>query len=173
MLIKGYSDFSLETVGCSPDVAIPLWRAVCKFGADVSHLFPYINAVVKDARYYEKPHYIQFTLDGCRCALYPDNVAALAFEDRGQAVKFFENLIDFLNELDAKRDSMEPDDRKYSPVPVFEILKLLPKTNCKKCGYPACMAFAAALRQGEVTVEQCPELQDDEDAVKLKNLIGG
>lgn len=174
MLLKGYSDFSLETVGCSPGVAVPLWKAGCKFHADVTHLFPYINAVVDNARYYDRPHYIQFTLDGFRCALYPDNAAAGAFEDRGQAVRFFERLIEFLNDLHARRDSMEPDHTKYRPVPVFEILMLLPKTNCKKCGFPACMAYAAALRQGEAALEQCPEMQrdDNENAVRLKTLLG-
>ena len=173
MLLKGYSDFSMETLGCSPDVAIARWKAGCKLDTDVMHLFPYINAVVEDARYYDKPRYIQFTLDDCRCALYPDNVAATSFEDREHAVKFFERLIDFLNDLHARRDVIKPDDNTYKPVPVFTIFMLLPKTNCKECGFPTCMAFAAALSQGEGDLNRCPALKSDENenALKLKSML--
>ncbi|MBM4018767.1 MAG: acetyl-CoA decarbonylase/synthase complex subunit gamma [Planctomycetes bacterium] len=39
----------------------------------------------------------------------------------------------------------------------LEIFKLLPKTNCKKCGQPTCLAFAMALAQKKVSLEQCPD----------------
>jgi 4Fe-4S ferredoxin len=41
---------------------------------------------------------------------------------------------------------------------MLDIYKLLPKTNCKKCGYATCMAYAAALREGRTTVECCSPL---------------
>ena len=31
----------------------------------------------------------------------------------------------------------------------IEIFKMLPKTNCKECGYPTCLAFAMALASGK------------------------
>lgn len=43
------------------------------------------------------------------------------------------------------------------PQPL-EILKFLPKTNCKKCGYPSCLAFAFALASGASEPSRCPEL---------------
>jgi acetyl-CoA decarbonylase/synthase, CODH/ACS complex subunit gamma len=39
----------------------------------------------------------------------------------------------------------------------LEIFKLLPKTNCKKCGMPTCLAFAMALAQKKVSLDQCPD----------------
>lgn len=39
----------------------------------------------------------------------------------------------------------------------IEIFKLLPKTNCKKCGFPTCLAFAMKVAQGQADIEQCPE----------------
>jgi len=39
----------------------------------------------------------------------------------------------------------------------LEIFKLLPKTNCKKCGQPTCLAFAMALAQKKVSLDQCPD----------------
>ena len=31
----------------------------------------------------------------------------------------------------------------------LQIYKFLPKSNCKKCGFPTCLAFAMALAQNQ------------------------
>jgi len=41
------------------------------------------------------------------------------------------------------------------------IFKLLPKTNCKECGFPTCMAFAMALASGKTSLDQCPYVSDE------------
>jgi acetyl-CoA decarbonylase/synthase complex subunit gamma len=43
----------------------------------------------------------------------------------------------------------------------LEIFKLLPKTNCKKCGMPTCLAFAMALAQKRVKLEDCPYVSQE------------
>lgn len=50
----------------------------------------------------------------------------------------------------------------------LDIYKLLPKTNCKDCGFPTCLAFAMKLATGKVDVELCPCLDDE-----TKVLLGG
>ncbi|MCX5718155.1 MAG: acetyl-CoA decarbonylase/synthase complex subunit gamma [Nitrospirae bacterium] len=42
-----------------------------------------------------------------------------------------------------------------------EIFKLLPKTNCKKCGHPTCLAFAMKLAQRQASLEQCPDVSEE------------
>lgn len=42
-----------------------------------------------------------------------------------------------------------------------EIFKMLPKTNCKKCGFPTCLAFAMKLAQRGATIDACPDVSDD------------
>ncbi len=44
------------------------------------------------------------------------------------------------------------------------IFKLLPKTNCKKCGFPTCLAFAMKLAQGGVEISACPDVSEDAKA---------
>ena len=39
-----------------------------------------------------------------------------------------------------------------------EIMKKLPKTNCKECGYATCFAFAMKLATGGAKLEDCPHL---------------
>ena len=38
----------------------------------------------------------------------------------------------------------------------IQIFKLLPKTNCKECGVPTCLAFAMNLASGKAELDQCP-----------------
>ncbi|MCM8761000.1 MAG: acetyl-CoA decarbonylase/synthase complex subunit gamma, partial [Candidatus Omnitrophica bacterium] len=40
----------------------------------------------------------------------------------------------------------------------LDIYKLLPKTNCKDCGFATCLAFAMALAQKKVSLEKCPHV---------------
>ena len=47
----------------------------------------------------------------------------------------------------------------------LEIFKLLPKTNCKECGMPTCLAFAMQLAQKRAKLEDCPHAS--EEAKKL------
>lgn len=45
------------------------------------------------------------------------------------------------------------------------IFKLLPKTNCKKCGFPTCLAFAMKLAQGQVELSACPDVSEESKKV--------
>ncbi|HQA59538.1 MAG TPA: acetyl-CoA decarbonylase/synthase complex subunit gamma, partial [Tepidanaerobacteraceae bacterium] len=46
----------------------------------------------------------------------------------------------------------------------MQIYKLLPKKNCKECGFPTCLAFAMKLAQGNVEAEKCPYMSDEAKA---------
>ncbi len=43
----------------------------------------------------------------------------------------------------------------------IEIYKLLPKTNCKDCGFPTCMAFALKLATKQVELAACPHVSEE------------
>ena len=43
----------------------------------------------------------------------------------------------------------------------LEIYKHLPKTNCKDCGSPTCLAFAMALASGKAELSACPHVTDE------------
>ncbi|MCL5941998.1 MAG: acetyl-CoA decarbonylase/synthase complex subunit gamma, partial [Actinobacteria bacterium] len=43
----------------------------------------------------------------------------------------------------------------------LQIFKLLPKTNCKDCGFPTCMAFAMQLASGKAELSQCPHISPE------------
>ena len=40
----------------------------------------------------------------------------------------------------------------------LEIYKNLPKTNCKDCGFPTCLAFAMKIATKQVALDKCPHV---------------
>jgi len=56
---------------------------------------------------------------------------------------------------------------KLSPIDVY---MLLPRTNCKECGEPNCIAFAAKLVNREVSLEKCPPILKKEHEKLYKKL---
>jgi acetyl-CoA decarbonylase/synthase complex subunit gamma len=47
----------------------------------------------------------------------------------------------------------------------IQIFKLLPKTNCKECGVPTCLAFAMNLAAGKAELSACPYISDEARAM--------
>ena len=47
----------------------------------------------------------------------------------------------------------------------LDIFKLSPKTNCKECGSPTCMAFCMKVAQGAVSIDKCPHMSDEAKAL--------
>ncbi|MDY6795300.1 MAG: acetyl-CoA decarbonylase/synthase complex subunit gamma [Actinomycetota bacterium] len=43
----------------------------------------------------------------------------------------------------------------------LDIFKKLPKTNCKECGFPTCLAFAMKLAAGQTSLDECPYVTDE------------
>jgi acetyl-CoA decarbonylase/synthase complex subunit gamma len=50
------------------------------------------------------------------------------------------------------------------PLTGIEIFKLLPKTNCKECGVPTCLAFAMNLAAGKAELSACPRVSEEAKA---------
>ena len=46
----------------------------------------------------------------------------------------------------------------------LDIFKLTPKTNCKECGNPTCMAFSMKVAQGAIGIDKCPYMSDEAKA---------
>ena len=153
MLISKYHDFYLSRAGILTGACL---GAHFRLDNDIEMLFPYINAEIKGCRFFDNPAHVQFILDDFQCTLYPKEVLAAPFMDQDQAEKFIDRLIEFINDLYLKKDSLTPDHKTFRPISVIDIYKLLPQTNCKECDFSTCLAFAAALSKKQTTPDQCP-----------------
>ncbi|MBL7070120.1 MAG: acetyl-CoA decarbonylase/synthase complex subunit gamma [Candidatus Omnitrophica bacterium] len=43
----------------------------------------------------------------------------------------------------------------------LDIYKLLPKTNCRKCGFATCLAFAMQIAKKSTTIDKCPFMSEE------------
>jgi DNA-binding CsgD family transcriptional regulator/ArsR family metal-binding transcriptional regulator len=123
---------------------------------NIERLFPYIHAEAERAVLSAKPPFIRFVLDRTLCILYPDRGLATPFEDRSAATRFVDRLVQFLKEILAKARAITPKYALTQRVSAIEVLKLLPKTNCRECGFPSCLAFAAMLSLQRTDPHRCP-----------------
>jgi DNA-binding CsgD family transcriptional regulator/ArsR family metal-binding transcriptional regulator len=161
--ITGYSDLSLTMPGPASRMGsgsmTDVFLIACfTLDRDASKMFPYINAVVENSVYQDDPSFIKFMLDNVQCALSQEKGSAAPFEDRCQAIAFMDRLCAFLDDIYLRKDAIRPNHKTHRPVSVIKILKLLPGTNCGKCGFATCMAFAAALSRQQTFPDWCPEI---------------
>ena len=68
-------------------------------------------------------------------------------------------------------EEIEPTFESPAVPQMMEILRLLPKTNCGKCGEPTCTVFALRAAEGVKGPEDCPKL-DPENKAKLESYLG-
>ena len=57
------------------------------------------------------------------------------------------------------------------PATAAQILDALPQTQCTRCGYPDCAAYAQAIAAGEAAINQCPP-GGAEGVARLARLTG-
>jgi len=68
----------------------------------------------------------------------------------------------------SQEDILQPGKSKLNMG--FMLHKLLPKTDCKRCGKPTCLAFAIGLAKGKSRLEECPILDQPEFAANRQAL---
>ena len=130
----------------------------CYFDSNMSFLFPYINAEVEKAEFFDSPHMIRFLFSDTYCVLYPEWLMATPVDDKDHARIFVENLVRFLEDINTRKDEITPKYKVFRQMSVLNILKILPKSNCGECGFPTCMAFAASLSKQQTAPGRCPHI---------------
>lgn len=168
MLLKTYRK-EIFNAKCNPDFQSV--HCFAHLDQDVGQVIPYLNTELGGFQFSKEPPSVTFKNRGRLITVHPRKIAVNALKDEEEAEKILTWLKNQINEVWERRDEIEP---SFEPAPrplVFEILKLLPKTNCKKCGLSTCMVFAAQMTEGIKGIEDCPPLEG-ENLEKLKEYIG-
>lgn len=126
---------------------------------DVSAALPYLNAVLGGFGYIKDPPAVTFRVHGKLITVHGRKIAINALQDEAQARKIVEWLKREINSAWEKRDEIEPCDEKIPRPQLIEILKLLPKTNCRQCGEATCMVFAVRAMEGVKKPGDCPPIE--------------
>jgi ArsR family metal-binding transcriptional regulator len=75
--------------------------------------------------------------------------------------ELLEWLRDTVNDTCARRAEIVPREGLQHLVSALDLYKLLPRTNCNRCGFGTCIAFALRLASGAGRSTECPPLHEE------------
>ena len=142
--------------------------------ADISPCFPYLNAVLTESRYDHENRILIGMSNGRRYAFRPHEIQLGGVPEPERAQEVVDEVVELVNRVWQERDGITPSTKERDLPTVFEIFQLLPRTNCRECGFVTCLACAAEIRGGKR--DACPCLARPEYAAnreKLTRLFGG
>jgi len=156
-LITEYT-IEIATPECFPETEV--FRTRLHLKNDIREVLPYLNAALKNTDYYHDTAVLLWENNCRRYAFRPLEIAIAPITDRKEAEALAKNIVSEINDIWNRRHELKPDYEGRKALPsVLEIYKLLPRTNCKECGYATCMAYASAFREGKAELSDCIPLQ--------------
>jgi len=167
MLIDDY-EIELSTPAC--DLESPVYMAKVSLASDIGEVLPYVNATVEKGEFVPGIPVLVWKDGGRKYALRSREIAISSIADKDEAGALVATLVDRINAIWENRSSLEPSSESWEKPKVLDLLKLLPGTNCRECGVPTCMAYAAKLADGKMRLKDCPRLDDEDCAEQLSCL---
>jgi ArsR family metal-binding transcriptional regulator len=166
------TDYTLEIFNSKCQPGAMGVHCFAHFKQDVSSALPYLNAVLGGFGYINDPPTLSLRSQGKLITVNGSKAAINALKDEKEASKIVEWLKSEINQAWENRSDITPCFTGKTKPKLMDILRLLPKTNCRKCGQPTCMVFASLLVEGGRSVAHCPELNDF-DRTKLSDYLSG
>ncbi len=169
MLLQRIENFEIFRPKCDPSKEV--LHGIAALKDDISPVFPYLNAELGGWDYDQNNQVVLLKISaGKWITLQPCEIAIRGARDQQELQALLEWIKGQINEIYERRDQIPPRYTSQAGLKLMEILQLLPMTNCKACGYLTCMAYAAALREGEISLNDCPPLWEETFRVKLEKL---
>jgi len=157
MLLTSYSK-EIFRPECNPSFLS--LHCIAHLDQDITEALPYLNTTLGGFEYLKDPPAVTFRIHGKLITVHPREIAVNALKDEEEADKILEWLQREINDAWENRDKIMPNYEGAPKPKVFEILKLLPKTNCRECGQSTCMVFSVLVAEGVKGSEDCPPLTE-------------
>lgn len=158
MLLNGYT---LEIFRSQCNAKARTLHCFAHLQDDVGAVLPYLNRVLGGFMYVKEPPALTLKTSGKLITIHRRKIAVNALQDEEQAEKIVRWLQREINSAWKNRDSIEPCEEGAQQPSLLEVLKLLPRTNCRECGEPTCMVFAVRVTEGVKDHTGCPGLAED------------
>ena len=153
------------------DASKEVLHGIATFTVDISPALPYVNAELGGWDYDQINQVLLLKMsDGKWITLQPQTIAIRGARDLAEVKALLVWIQGQINDIYGRREAITPRHVSQAGLKVIEILRLLPMTNCKACGYATCMAYAAALREGEIRLEDCPPLGEEKFQARREKL---
>ena len=137
---------------------------------DISASFPYLNTMLDDTLYDHENSILIGINNRRRYALRPHEIQAGMVADPSEALSIADEAVELVNRVWEKHKRITPSFSERKLPAIYDIYKLLPGTNCRECGYTTCLACAADIRNGVISLERCPVLLKPEYTQKRKQI---
>lgn len=146
-------------------------RFIAYFDRDVSEILPYLNTILTGAIYNHFGHTLTIKKEGRLITLHPHKIAGGKLLDENDAREVIEWLRGLINQCYENREEIEPSFERRQKLTALDVYKLLPGTNCKKCGELTCLAFAVKLADEQADIMKCAGIFSGGYAEKRGELI--
>jgi len=163
MLLKNYQK---EVFRAKCNASFQSVHCIAKLDQDISAVLPYLNAELGGYEYLQDPPAVTFKSAGKLITVQGREIAVNALKDEREAEKILQWLKNEINTTWKRRAEIAPSFESAAKPQVIEILRRLPRTNCRECGSPTCLVFATMVAQGIKTAQACPPIS----AVQKQNL---
>lgn len=159
MLLKNYRK---EVFRAKCNSSFQSVHCIARLDQDISAVLPYLNAELGGYEYLQDPPAVTFKNAGKLITVQGRQIAVNALKDEQEAEKILHWLKNEINTIWEKRSELVPCFESAAKPQVIEILRCLPRTNCRACGSPTCLVFATLVAQGIETAQACQPISADQ-----------
>jgi len=152
MLLKSYTK-KIFRAECNPK--FESLHCVATLHQNIEPVLPYLNAVLGGFEYFTEPPSVTFKAQGKLITVSGKQIAINALKDEEEAEKILSWLKREINDAWKNRSKIKPSFRGMPKPKIIEIIKLLPKSNCRECNEPTCLVFATRVAEGVKEASDC------------------
>jgi ArsR family metal-binding transcriptional regulator len=146
-------------------------RCFAHLDGDIREVLPYLNTVLKGHQFCPEPPSLTLKYHAKLITLTSQEIAINMVKDQTEAEDMLTWLKEEINATWERRGEITPSFEVAVQPRVLDVLKFLPRTNCRACGQPTCMVFAVQVCQGAQGFSACPCL-DAEILQGLRAYLG-
>jgi ArsR family metal-binding transcriptional regulator len=133
-------------------------HCIAHLDQDVGAVLPYLNAVLGGDTFIKEPPALILKMNGKLLTIHGRKIAVNALRDEAEAHSVLAWIKSQINDAWENRSTIVPKYDGAGKAHPLTIYKLLPRSNCRKCGQPTCMAFAALAATGALGADRCVPL---------------
>jgi ArsR family metal-binding transcriptional regulator len=167
MLLQSYSITRILPCLADPEKI----RVIAEISGEIHEVFPYLNAILKGCIYNHPALTLTIKKDGKLLTLHAHHITLAKIEDENEAEEILGWLKDLINDTYENRAKIETNYSMAAELKALDIFRLLPGTNCKRCGEPSCLAFAVKLVGRDIEIRKCDPLFSEKYQGKHNVLI--
>ena len=135
-------------------------HCIAHLDRNIGEVLPCLNTTLGGTRYVADPPSLTLQLHGKLISIHGTRIAVNALRDEEEADRILGWLMEEIRQAWQNREAIEPSFDSPPRPQALEVLRRLPRTNCRACRQPTCTVFATLVAAGATGPADCPELEE-------------